>query len=312
MEANTIMQKLDTQDQQIPALAWELTGLQPDPWEEWQRMAKFLDFNADDRRAMLETVEPLFRRGHELVVGNYDYLLKNPETAAILGWDQGADPQHLAERRRFFTIWLARTLGIDQSEEFARYLFRAGQMHAAHGPRRAYVPDVYVTGAISLVNATFARFLQEEMPGDPIVPFALAGWNKSLSLHLHMMLQGFRSAQELDRGDFPLQVEFYARLRTLVGRNSLTMHAAQNERLEHALHKLFNYLPHLRQEIFDRSWLESERLDASGTPWLEVHPAYRVKQGWRLLLNGKDVAYYGGLQNQLQPGDRLDIFPPGR
>jgi len=64
MEANTIMQKLDTQDQQIPALAWELTGLQPDPWEEWQRLVKFLDFNADDRRAMLETVEPLFRRGH--------------------------------------------------------------------------------------------------------------------------------------------------------------------------------------------------------------------------------------------------------
>ncbi len=110
------------------ALAWELDGLQPDPVSEWQRLQKFLDFGEPDRRAMLATVEPLFKRGHELVVGNYDYLLKHPETAAILGWDQGADPQHLAERRRFFTIWLARTLGIDLSDEFARYLFRAGQI----------------------------------------------------------------------------------------------------------------------------------------------------------------------------------------
>ena len=45
-------------------------------------------------------------------------------------------------------------------------LFRAGQLHAAHGPRQAHVPEVYVTGAISLVNAAFARFLHEEMPGD--------------------------------------------------------------------------------------------------------------------------------------------------
>ena len=58
-------------------------------------------------------VEPLFRRGHELVVGNYDYLLAHHETAVILGWDSGADQEHLAERRRFFTVWLVLTLGLD-------------------------------------------------------------------------------------------------------------------------------------------------------------------------------------------------------
>jgi hypothetical protein len=83
--------------------------------------------------------------------------------------------------------WLARTLGQDLSDDFARYLFRAGQLHAAHGPRRVHVPEIYVTGAISLVNATFARFLAEEMPGAAIVPAALAGWNK-LSGLLHATL----------------------------------------------------------------------------------------------------------------------------
>ncbi|MEZ4611776.1 MAG: hypothetical protein R2838_16305 [Caldilineaceae bacterium] len=49
----------------------------------------------------------------------YDYLLHQPETAAILGWEKGADPAHLAERRRFFTIWLARLLGMDFSDDLA-------------------------------------------------------------------------------------------------------------------------------------------------------------------------------------------------
>ena len=290
----------------------EIGNLQPDPVEEWLRLQKFLGLDSKDRAAMLHTIEPLFRRGHELVVGNYDYLLQNHETAAILGWDQGADPAHLSERRRFFTVWLARTLGMDYSEDFARYLFRAGQLHAAHGPRQTHVPDVYVTGAISLVNATFARFLQEEMPGDVLVPTALAGWNKTLSMHLHMMLIGYQSAKELDRGDFQVNVSFFARLRKLLGRQHLAITLANGENLGHAMRKLFNYYPHLRKEIFDLAWIEGERVDATGTPWLEVHPAYRVKSGWRLLLNGKDVSYHGGLETQLEPGNQIDFFPPGR
>ncbi|NJN97265.1 MAG: hypothetical protein HC875_25860, partial [Anaerolineales bacterium] len=146
-------------------LAWELSGLSPTPTEEWQRMRSFLELGQADLTAMVETVEPLFKRGHELVVGNYDYLLKHHDTAVILGWEQGADPAHLAERRRFFTVWLSRTLGLDLSDDFARYLFRAGQIHAGHGPRQTHVPELYVTGAISLVNATFARFLAEECRG---------------------------------------------------------------------------------------------------------------------------------------------------
>ncbi|MBK8048983.1 MAG: hypothetical protein IPK16_18825 [Anaerolineales bacterium] len=113
---------------------WQIDGLSPLPEEEWQRMRAFLAISEPEMGAMLASVEALFKRGHELVVGTYNYLLQNAETAAILGWESGADPAHLSERRRFFTVWLARLLGMDFSTDLAHYLFRAGKFHAAHGP----------------------------------------------------------------------------------------------------------------------------------------------------------------------------------
>lgn len=295
-----------------PPDEWQVSGLKPAPEEEWERLREFLGLGDADRQAMLETVEPLFKRGHELVVGNYDYLLKNHETAAILGWDQGVDPQHLAERRRFFTVWLARTLSLDFSHDFARYLFRAGQYHAGHGPRHIHVPEVYVTGAISLVNATFARFVAEEMPGAAVTPAALAGWNKYLTLHLHMMLLGYQAALELAQGDFELKVSLFGRLRTLLGRKEFNIHLATGDRLGGALRKMLNYFPHLRGAVFDIDWLEGERLDATGTPWLTVEKSYRLKPGWRVLVNGRDISYSGGLDIPLSAGDEMQLFPPGR
>jgi molybdopterin converting factor small subunit len=291
---------------------WVLNRLDPTPEDEWDRLRDFLNLGHEDIRSMLATVEPLFSRGIELVVGNYEYLLKNHETAAILGWEQGADPEHLSERRRFFTVWLARTLGMDLSHEFALYLFRSGQYHAGHGPRHIHVPEVYVTGAISLVNATFARFLNEEMPGALVVPGALAAWNKVLSLHLHMMLLGYRSAIELDRGEFPLQVGFFGRMRTFIGRDELLLNLFSGETAEMALRKVFNYYPQVREKVFDIAWQPGERIDALGTPWMTVTKGYRIKYGWRLLVNGNDISYGQGLDTPILPGDRMQIFPPGR
>jgi molybdopterin converting factor small subunit len=291
---------------------WTLTGLTPTPEEEWRRMREFLSLSQADIRAMLETVEALLKRGHELVVGNYDYLLQNHETAAILGWERGADPEHLAERRRFFTVWLARLLGLDFSEDLARYLFRAGQLHAAHGPRHTHVPEVYVTGAISLVNATFARFLSEEMPGAAVVPLALAGWNKVLSMHLHMMSLGYHAARALDQGDFSLDVGLFGRMRTVTGRQKLTIQLPARARMETALRKFFNYFPQARAEVFDINWHGDERLDATGTPWFTAEKVYQVKPMWRVLLNGKDLSYIGGPQVSVSEGDGISIFPPGR
>jgi molybdopterin converting factor small subunit len=292
--------------------SWTLTHLHPTPEEEWERLRDFLGLSKADKEAMLATVEPLFRRGHELVVGNYDYLLAHHETAVILGWESGADQEHLAERRRFFTVWLARTLGMDFSHDFARYLFRAGQIHAAHGPRRVHVPERYVTGAISLVQATFARFLMEEMPAHPQVPAALAGWNKALTLHLHLMLQGYQSARQWDEGDWAVTIALFGRLRPLAGWETRPMRLGGGGDMEQVLDKFFDYYPQIRAEVFQREWQQGERVDEKGTPWMTVAPIYRVKHGWRILRNGRDIAYLDGLATAVCAGDTVSFFPPGR
>jgi molybdopterin converting factor small subunit len=291
---------------------WKLSNLDPTPEEEWDRLQKFLSLNQADFEAMLATVEPLFRRGHELVVGTYDYLLANHDTAVILGWEKGANQQHLAERRRFFTVWLARTLGLDLSHDFARYLFRAGQIHGAHGPRQIHVPDVYVTGSISLVNATFARFLMEEMPGDPVIPAALAGWNKILSLHLHMLLLGYQTAKAWDSGDFAVELAFFGRARRYTGRETMTMRLSEGSQMDAALTRFFNYFPQMRADVFDIEWLNSERLDERGNPWRVTEKLYRASKGWRMLVNGRDINFTNGLAQEIQPGDTVSFFPPGR
>ena len=291
---------------------WTIDGLDPAPEEEWARMRDFLGLSDGERGAMLATVEPLFKRGHELVVGTYDYLLQHDETAAILGWEGGVDPEHLAERRRFFTIWLARLLGMDFSADLARYLFRAGKLHAAHGPRRAHVPPIYVTGSISLVNAGFARFLSEEMPGHPAVPLALAGWNKVLALHQHLMHLGYQASRALDSGDFPINVALFGRMRTITGAQEVTIHLPEGANAAVALRKFFNYFPQARAEVFDVEWQAAEQVDARGTPWFTPRAAYAVKPMWRVLLNGKDISYIGGPAAPVQMGDEIHVFPPGR
>jgi molybdopterin converting factor small subunit len=291
---------------------WHINGLNPLPEEEWARMREFLALSDAEMTAMLSTVEALFRRGHELVVATYDYLLRNHETAAILGWENGADPEHLSERRRFFTVWLARLLGMDFSNDLAHYLFRAGKLHAAHGPRRAHVPPIYVTGSISLVNGAFARFIMEELPGHTSAPLALAGWNKVLTLHLHLMQLGYEAALALDHGEFDIPFVLFGRMRNATGVHSLIARVETGAPVESALRKFFNYYPASRAEVFDLAWAAGERLDSHGTPWFVANQLYAVKPMWRVLLNGKDLSYIGGPDVKLNPGDEIHIFPPGR
>jgi molybdopterin converting factor small subunit len=289
-----------------------LRALEATPEEQWRHLRSFLNLGQADLDAMTETVELLLRRGPEFVAGAYDYLLHFKETAEVLGWERGADPVHLVERRRFFTIWYARTIGMDLSDDLARYLFRAGKYHSAHGPRRIHTPEIYVTGAISLAQASFAGYLADEIGDAGLMARALTGWNKLLTMHLHLMSAGYRAARAVDEGDFEVPVAFYGRLRDLAERDAMVMRLAEGSRTGQLLHKFFNYLPEARGEALVESWEDTYRNDDSGTPWLTTHKVYRPRRDWNMRLNGRNLEYSGGLEQPVGPGDELSIFPPGR
>jgi molybdopterin converting factor small subunit len=287
----------------------ELTRLAPDPVEEWQRLLRFSGPTSEDRQAMARTVETLMRRSTELVTSTYEYLNAVPETAAILGWEQSIDPSHLEERRRFFTIWLSRTLGIDTSDEFALYLFRAGQYHAGHGPRHIHTPAAYVTGSIGLVLASFADYMADAKLTSEITGGGMAGWSKYLLVQLNQMLLGYQIALEFSRGDFTVQCRLFGRMRKIVGKSSMTIPASDGDQVTDMLTKFFNYYPYARQAALDRVWHSQEKSDSL---WLEVNPVYIPRRGWRVVLNGRDLGFDKGFDYPITEKDQLSIFPPGR
>ncbi len=288
----------------------ELGDLAPEPAEEWRRLLAFVGLTSDDKLAMSKTVETVMRRATQLVVDTYDYLGSVPETAAILGWENGAEAHHLEERRRFFTVWLARVLGLDTSDEFANYLFRAGKYHAGHGPRQIVVPPAYITTSIGMMGAAFARCMSEaRLPGQIIGP-AMVGWNKYLSVQLHVMLLGYEVARELGRGEFVVPIMLYGRLREMAGRHMLSAYASSGERLGDVLRRFFSYSPELRRETLQPVWHSHEKEDS---PWIEVYQTYTPRPGgWRILLNGRNVAFGEGFETSVSPEDNISIFPPGR
>ncbi len=287
----------------------ELTHLAPDPRDEWRRLLRFATWTPADAQAAARSVEPLFARGHELVVQTYDYLRQTPETAAILGWEQSVDEAHLAERRRFFTVWLARTLGLDTSDEFADYLFRAGKLHAGHGPRHIHTPPQYIVGSMGLVQAAFARYLAEAALPAETLASALAAWSKYLSVQLNQMLAGYAIALDLERGAWPVRCAVFGRLRPLVGKRDTEVHADDGACVADILRKFFNYYPVVRTEALTRVWRSTERIDST---WPELTSIYVPQSGWRVLLNGRDMSYAGGFTQPVHPQDEIALFPPGR
>ncbi len=287
----------------------QIAGLSPHPAERWTRLKAFLGLDRRTLEAMAATAEVLFRRGPELVEGTYDYLARFPETAAILGWTQEVDRAHLEERRRFFTVWLARTLGLDLSVDFAFYLFEAGKKHAGHGPRKVNVPPAYVVAAIGLVEDAFARFLTEARVPGPVMGPALSGWSRYLHLQLEMMLAGDRVARALDEGEVAVPVHLYGLIGEWVGVRHLEVHVPAGAPFELLLRKLFDYFPRLRDEALEAHWEAGEE----GATWVEeLRHTYRLRPGWNLLVNGRDVRFHGGLGLPLKEGDRVAVFPPGR
>jgi len=287
----------------------ELHNLAAEPSEEWHRLLRFVNISSDERFAMIRSSETLVNRGQEFVIKTYDYLNSVPETAAILGWERGIDEAHLEERRRFFTMWLNRTLGVDTSDEFAYYLFRSGQYHAGHGPRRIHTPTPYVTTSVGLTLAAFAHYLGDAKLPSEVIANAMAGWVKYLSVQLNQMAIGYDVAKDAECGDATIHFSTFGRMRPIVGKDEFDMRANAGDQVRELLRKFFNYYPQARLESLDRIWTSEEKEDKL---WVEVNPAYILKQGWRILLNGRDVEYAGGFDVTVQDQDSIAIFPPGR
>jgi molybdopterin converting factor small subunit len=288
----------------------EIRDLIPEPGAEWRRMLKFVGLTDQDKLAMSRTVETLMRKAPDMVVNTYNYLQSVPETAAILGWEHGFDESHLEERRRFFTVWLARVLGMDTSDEFAYYLFRAGKFHAGHGPRKIHVPPAYITTSIGLMGSAFAQCMCEAHLRGDVVASAMAGWNKYLSVQLHLMDLGYRVAREFGTGDFFVSFDLFGRMRQLAGWRSIQASASTDDSLETVLRKFFNYAPQLRTEALRAVWHSHDKEDST---WLEVYQTYVPSPGgWRFLLNGRNTSFDGGFEVKVKPHDVISIFPPGR
>jgi hypothetical protein len=242
-----------------------------------------------------------------LVQQTYEYLRSVPETAAVLGWDQSVDPAHLEERRRFFTVWLARTLGMDTSEEFALYLFRAGQLHAGHGPRRIHTPAQYVTGSIGLVEAAFARYLAEAgLPGD-VLGAALGAWSKYLSAQLNQMMLGYRVAREARSGALAINCTVFGGCARRSGRAPRRCARRRARAWPTCCASFSTVSPGARRGARARMGRRRTRRRVS-----RVTPRYAPRRGWRVLLNGRDVEYAGGLVTAIHSGDEVALFPPGR
>ena len=150
------------------------------------------------------------------------------------------------------------------------------------------------------------------MPDDTRSVAALAGWNKVLSLHLHLMLAGYETGQEWDQGEIAVGITLFGRMRALIGRSQAEMHLSPGSSLEAAMRKFFHYYPQARAEALDPVWEAGERVDALGVPWMTVDRAFRPRSGWRVLINGRDSAYLPAGGRVLKDGDTVQIFPPGR
>lgn len=284
-----------------------LTGLAKTPAESWHAALRFGGPSSSELDAMRETVDVLFRRGHELVVRTYDHLSRTPETARILGWERGVDESHLAERRRFFTIWLARTLSMDLGTDFAGYLHRAGQIHAGHGVRRIHTPPRWVTASMGLVLGAFAEFIREEHGPAELVAWALAGWNKYLMMQLALMHEGYEAGRALDDGEIAAGVRGYGRVREVAP--ELGVRVRPGATLGDVLRKVVRVAPRLREMMFEQGWRDAT---PDTEEWPQVEPVFELRDGWRILLRGHDARYAGGFGQGVADGDAVDLFPPGR
>jgi molybdopterin converting factor small subunit len=93
------------------------------------------------------------------------------------------------------------------------------------------------------------------------------------------------------------------------GRDGLTVRYQAGERVSDVLRKLLNFAPEVRAIMFDP---EYEATDSDQDLWMRVHRHYKLRPGWRVQLNGKNLTFHGGFDQPVTPGDEITLFSPGR
>ena len=179
--------------------------------------------------------------------------------------------------------------------EFARELYRTGQVHAGHGPERRHVPEDYVGLAFGLVLGFFAE----------VVPASRLGfWQGYLAAQQEVMRNGFHSALVLGAGSLEVDLEAlglaYEALPERLG-----VHLETGLLCE-AVEKALVYLPALREV-----GLEPVPSTHEQGHWMEADTLWTFRPGWTLLVNGRDAAYLQGLSTPLSPGDTVTVLPTG-
>ncbi len=278
-----------------PVVVWEealVLDLPPLPEEVFADLLAFGGLGEEARRAMRLDAERLLEGAAAFVARVYDHLSRHPGTARALGWEGRVPEEELYLRRAFFSAWLARTLGVDTSQEFAREVYRAGLWHGGMGPRRAHIPPEYVGLAFALVAQYVAARVRDVRP-----------WLVYLSAQEEVMRKGFGAALALRQGRVAVRFQALGLAYPALPKPV----ALQAGSVGEALGKVFAAHPALRDLA-----LEALPSEEEVGLWLESRTLWRLRPRWTVLQNGRDVRYLEGLRTPLQEGDFLTLLPPGR
>lgn len=120
---------------------------------------------------------------------------------------------------------------------------------------------------------------------------------------------GYQQAQALDDGAMRVEIRAIGMVRYAWGRDRITVACHPGQPVRAVLRKLLNYAPELRSVMFDQRWADgySDQHD-----WIQMHPVYRLKPGWRVQHNGRYLHFYDGFDTPLEVGDTLVLASPGR
>ncbi len=274
----------------------EILDLPQLPETQMREQLAFVGLNEAAKRELYLDGEPLLRHAADWVAAAYDHLSRYAPTAKALGWEGRIPEDELYLRRTFFSGWIGRTIGVDTSDEFARYLFHAGRVHAGYGPGRHFVPPEWVSLSLSLILRMFSSVVPAER---------LGLWSGYLAVQQEIMRLGYDAAVALERGRAAVRVNALG-LALPALPEPLTVRV-DGGTVREALEKTFAFRPELR-DIALEPVLDAE--EHAG--WMEEVVRWRFKNNWTVLKNGRDVAYLEGLATRLKNGDSLTFLPPGR